>query len=667
MQSGIYRKILCLIGITLSCSGMTRGQERDSMNIRELTDVEIVEKRRTSVTRESAPVQLLEKGRIEQLGLQNLSEAVWRFSGVTVRDYGGVGGLKTVSVRSLGAHHTAVSYDGVTITDAQSGQVDISRFSLDDVKSVSLVMGQSDEIFQTARMFASAGVLSIKTEKPSFEHRSFYLQGGVDAGSFGYVNPSIRYGQKLNKTYSFTLHSDWMHADSRYPYSTSYENIHMEGKRKNSDIESFRTEINLYSDWQQKGTLQVKGYWFDSERGLPGSLIYREDYSVERLQNKNGFVQAAYRNSLHEKVSLKVFAKVDYARTRYQDFHSAYPDGHKTDRYTQKEYYGSAVLGYNPLKTIRFVLSQDFFVNELEATLNNFADPRRYTSLTVIGAQYRNSRFTATGSLLNTFIKEEAETYDPSKSKRLSPAVSFSYRIFPHYNLRVRGSYKDIFRTPTFNDLYYGQSVKKSLKPEKARQYNLGVTWGGEVTPLAIDYLSVSADGYYNQVKDKIIAFPTMFIWQMVNMGQVNIKGIDFNLSSRFVLPAGMFLRMDGNYSWQDATDATEKGSKVYGHQIPYTPVHTGNTSVTWENPWVNISWLLTAVGQRYSMAQNIEQNRMPGYVEQQLSFNRDIKWKEVLLKLHVEILNIGDVSYDVIRYYPMPGRTFRAGVKVIY
>lgn len=45
-----------------------------------------------------------------------------RFIGSYGTGYGGdPGGLKTVSVRSLGAKHTAVSYDGVTITDAQSG------------------------------------------------------------------------------------------------------------------------------------------------------------------------------------------------------------------------------------------------------------------------------------------------------------------------------------------------------------------------------------------------------------------------------------------------------------------------------------------------------------------------------------------------------------------
>ena len=102
----------------------------DTTTYHQLSGVEVLGKVRPSTTRESTPLQMMDKAGIERLGVQDLSEAVKRFSGVTVQDYGGIGGLKTVSVRSLGAKHTAVCYDGVTVTDAQSGQVDISRFSL---------------------------------------------------------------------------------------------------------------------------------------------------------------------------------------------------------------------------------------------------------------------------------------------------------------------------------------------------------------------------------------------------------------------------------------------------------------------------------------------------------------------------------------------------------
>ena len=87
---------------------------------------------------------------------------------MTVKDYGGIGGLKTVSIRSLGAQHTAVGYDGITLTDCQTGQIDIGRFSLDNVDRLSLNNGQSDNIFQPARFFASAGILNIQTLTPLF-------------------------------------------------------------------------------------------------------------------------------------------------------------------------------------------------------------------------------------------------------------------------------------------------------------------------------------------------------------------------------------------------------------------------------------------------------------------------------------------------------------------
>ena len=68
----------------------------------------------------------------ERLGtVTGVSEAIRRFTGVQVRDYGGVGGLKTVNVRSLGSEHTAVFVDGVQVSHAQNMQVDLGRLNLD--------------------------------------------------------------------------------------------------------------------------------------------------------------------------------------------------------------------------------------------------------------------------------------------------------------------------------------------------------------------------------------------------------------------------------------------------------------------------------------------------------------------------------------------------------
>jgi hypothetical protein len=638
----------------------------DTLMYRELPQVEVVEKARPSVTREGAPLQLLDRSGIERLGVRELAEAIRRFAGVTVKDYGGIGGLKTVSVRSLGSQHTSVSYDGVTITDAQSGQVDISRFTLDNVESISLSIGQSDDIFQTARHYASAGALRISTQTPRFDARPFHLEGQLKGGSFGLLAPSLRYEQKLGSRYAASLRTEGLRADGQYPYTFTNGNIVSHETRKNSDIRSLTAELNLFADWQGQGTLRLKAYAFDSQRGLPGSVVLYNDYHTERLGNRNAFLQSVYENRLSRRLRLRAQGKFDYARTRYQDFHSKYIDGRQTDVYTQREAYASASLLYAPATPLSFALAEDAFFNTLDATTPFCAFPQRFTSLTALAAQLKNTRLTATASLLATYITEEVKRGAPAADRRrLSPALSLSYRLLPGENLRLRASFKDIFRVPTFNDLYYDRIGNKKLASEKAIQYNLGLTWSGSFGRL--EYLSLTADAYYNRIKDKIVALPTMFIWRMMNMGEVEIRGLDANLSARLALSAGMHLQAGASYTLQRAIDVTRKEAKTYGHQIPYTPEHSATASLSFAHPWANVSWLLTAVGRRYSLPQNIAANRMEGYVEHQLSLHRTFRLHQGTLRLQAEVVNLGDATYDVIRYYPMPGRSFRASITYSY
>ena len=660
MQNLEFRRLLGLLTVWLFSLGALYAQGIDTTKIHQLSGVEVVGKVRSFITREGAPLQVLDQASFERLGLQDLSEVVKRFSGVTVQDYGGIGGLKTVSVRSLGAKHTAVSYDGVTVTDAQNGQIDISRFSLDNVDRISLSIGQSDEIFQTARLFASAGVLNIKSSRPDFTLRPFHLKAQIKTGSFGLVNPYLRYEQRLGKCWALSGQFDWQRADGNYNYSVQNEQTEEKGKRKNSDIKALRTELNLYGNLGKGGELSLKGYYYDSERGLPGSIILYNDYRKERLWDRNYFFQGHYKKQFGSCFSFQAQAKYNYAWNRYVDYNNSYASGEQEDRHTQREYYLSVGTLYRPFEHLSFSLNTDFFVNTLK---NNFPDcpfPIRYTSLSVLAAQYKNSRLTATASLLNTFITERVEAGDvPTDRKRLSPGVSLSWRIWEDHNVRVRASYKDMFRVPTFNDLYYLRVGNTRLKPEKAMQYNVGLTWSGQLSYL-FSYLNVTVDGYYNRVKDKIVALPTLYVWKMMNFGEASIGGIDANLSVEISCSSNMQLMLQGNYTWQHAVDVTDLSAKNYKHQIPYTPKHAGSASISLLNKWVNVSYLLTCAGDRYALPQNIEDNRIVRYVEQTISVNKEFPLGNCKLRIQGELLNLGNVNYEIIKYYPMPGRSFR-------
>lgn len=149
-------------------------------------------------------------------------------------------------------------------------------------------------------------------------------------------------------------------------------------------------------------------------------------------------------------------------------------------------------------------------------------------------------------------------------------------------------------------------------------------------------------------------------------MGKVDIWGTDLNLSGSLYYKQ-LKLRLQGNYTYQYAVDVTDKLSKNYKNQIPYTPRHSGNVSATLSTKWVDCGYIMSVVGNRYTLAQNTLGNLIRGYVEHTVSLNKTFDLKCAKLSVQVECMNVGNVQYEVIKYYPMPGRSFRATIKFNY
>lgn len=105
------------------------------------------------IRKEVIPVQMLAGEELQKLSVHSVADAIRYFSGIQIKDYGGIGGLKTVNIRGLGTQHVGVFYDGVQLGNAQNGQIDLGRFSLDNMEAVSLYNGQKSAIFQSAKDF----------------------------------------------------------------------------------------------------------------------------------------------------------------------------------------------------------------------------------------------------------------------------------------------------------------------------------------------------------------------------------------------------------------------------------------------------------------------------------------------------------------------------------
>jgi outer membrane cobalamin receptor len=642
-------------------------ESQDTAKTHLLNEVEVSVSPISSGYKASSPLQTWKAEDLAKINALQVSDALKFFSGVQVKDYGGVGGLKTVSIRNLGANYTNVAYDGISVSDYQTGQTDLGRFSLDNVEAITLHIGEDDQIFQTAQMQSLAGTLNIITQSFSpDEGKKGLLKASLKAGSFGFVNPSLFLGKTLSRFFTSCVSADYLKTEGDFPFKQTigYANPYAcFRKRDNSDVETLQLEANLNGKFNNRGQLHLKTYYYDSKRGLPGPAIYYVGTSNgERLNDRNFFTQARYIQPVGEKLDFLANAKFNKTSTDY-----IIPNRMIESVYHQESYYLNVTFRYRFSEHLSFSWANDGDYGSFRSNQANNVSPSRISWWSAWAAKYENRMFHVTAKLLNTRIDNRTETSEATVDyKQFSPYIGFSLNPFRNIPVRVRGFYKNTFRMPTFGDLYYSTVSNTNLKPEKARQYNLGLTWTtacGELLP----YISLTGDVYQYRINDKIVAIPTanMFIWSIRNYGKVSVQGIDLNLTAHIRTGPALLWQINGSYTYQDALNKTDPQSASYNKRLPYATRHSASGYIGLKTPWFDCNYNFLYSGKRYTSEHNYPESQMNPFVEQGLSFQKTSLWKKYRLTFTAECLNLFDVQYEVVRSYPMPGRSFRLGVKI--
>lgn len=612
------------------------------------------------------PAQTLSGIELEGLRTQSVADALRYFSGVQLKDYGGVGGIKTVNVRSMGTNHMGVYFNGVELGNAQNGQVDLGRYSMDNIESISLYNGQRSNVFQSAREFGNAGSIYITTRVPRFaDGKRCNVRAGFRTGSFGYINPSAAFEYKISESLSASVNAEWVKANGKYKFR--YRRLTPSGAvaydttatRRNGDVDALRIEGSL------NGTVGNRGFWkgyvyhYNSERGIPGAIVNNVWRRGERLWDRNSFMQASGEYRFSRLYSARVNFKYAYDYTHYVNDDDKQI---KVDNvYRQHEVYFSLANRFNICRNWEASAAYDVQLN----ALSDYISAKRLTHWASVATAWSAGEvLRMQASALATVADELGRGPDRFK---FTPAVFASVKPLRSHNLVLRAFYKQSYRMPTFNDLYYTDTGNAFLKPETAVQYNAGALYDVEPALPWLDYLRIGADVYYNDVKDKIIAYPKgqQFRWTMLNLGRVHITGVDAQLWATFRLPANVGLTAKMQYTYQKAIDVTNPSDSYYRHQIPYIPWHSGSAVLmaNWRG-WF-ASWSFIYTGHRYNQQENIRYNYSEPWHTSDIAVNKTFSVGKVSLKATAEVNNIFNRSYDVILNYPMPGRNYRFGVVV--
>ena len=593
-----------------------------------------------------------------------VADVLNRFTGVQVKDYGGVGGLKTINVRSLGSEHVGVFLDGIQIDNAQNMQVDLGRFSTDGLQSVSLYNGQKSSRLQTAKEYASGAAVYLSTAPrlhPDGGGGTVRLRGGYP----GMVNPSVRWDKDLLPSLTLSLSTEFIYGDGRYRYPYFDTTL----VRENGDIRSLRAELMLLGR-HRGGDWRLHVYSYGSERGFPGPVIRRAagfPFSAERQADQDIFVQGSWTQEWTRHYATAVRMKYANNYIHYCTHPEKNPMALPYDlHYRQQSGYFSLAQSVTLTEVWGLDLSTDIQYNALDSDVGQFVTPRRttFTGALATRLSWEKVRFSAQvvyQGAWDVFKTPDAGGWSRRNAFRDAwmPSVSLSWQPIP--SLEVDAFFKRTFRLPTFNDLYYSLIGNASLRPESALQCGMDVrfaqTWGHW-------HLDARVSPYFNRVSDKILAIPTasQFRWSMLNIGTADITGLELRSEAGWA-SGDWDIRLTGRYTFQSALDHSTRGSQTWGNQLPYIPRHSGSLSllVCWRRWSLSTDSIFT--GERWARSANIADYHIDPWSVTDLSLQRTFALPRIGSRTYVPNLvasirgtNLFNYRYQIVQGYPMPG-----------
>ena len=616
------------------------GQEADT-----LTAARVFAVKQLPVTR---AVEEVAPGGLPSAPIQ-VAEVLQRFTGVQVKDYGGVGGLKTVNVRSLGSEHVGIFLDGIQIDNAQNMQVDLGRFSVDGLETVSLYNGQKSLRLQTAKEYATGAAVYLRTATPRENALRLRLRGG----SFATINPSVTWDRKLGPV-MLRAAAEFIGSNGRYKYPCFDTTL----VRENGDIRSLRLEAQLFGN-TRGGDWRVHLYSYGSERGFPGPVIRRAQgfpFSAERQADQDLFLQGSWNQEWTPRYTTALRFKCANNYTHYNTHPEKNPMALPYDlHYRQSSAYVSLAQSYIIMDPWSVDLSTDFQHSLLSSDVGQFVWPHRSTLTVALATRLAWDTFRVAAHLVyqgawDRFDVREAGGWSRENSYRDAwmPSLSVFYAPFPW--LDADAFVKRSYRLPSFNDLYYSLMGNSRLEPESAFQTGLNLRLHGG--RKAWNW-SLNLNPYYNRVSNKIVAIPTVsqFRWTMLNLGLVDIIGTDVKGKAGF-RQGDWTVSLTLRYSLQQALDHSTPGSQVWGNQIPYIPLHSGSADLeaTWKD-WT-LAWNTSLCGERWSRSANTADYYLEPWSQSDVSLS--YRWRKWSAGIHLR--NIFNYRYQVVQGYPMPG-----------
>lgn len=633
--------------LALVLSGGVFSQE-DSVRLKTIPSVEIVR----AVRIEKTQTRVIEKDVIEVLAPLDAGDLLQKLPGTTIRSYGAIGALKTVSFNGMGAQHSAILIDGFLTQNLLAGQVNLSQIQVEGISNVSLEDDQlQNRLLPVKSRLSGTTVLLGSGLFNKGRKKGIELDVNLGLGSFDTYDAGMRF--KNTGDGSFISAFGYYRRSSGDFFYTFENGTHdIIERRRNNQFEEKIASIAAGLDFSKKwsGRIKISGKKIDQQ--LPGAIILYNDYHDDQMKTNDVSVDMdlTFHNSPHY---VRSYYSGVIRETEYVDPTYLNQNGFVRNVY-QEQGHTMGYSSFHILNNVNLESGASIGIEHLATQGVDFGLPLRVTGAGFTRLEHHIGNWEAQYQL-GVYLVSQSQLESKSNYQRLMPRIKF-FRSGSSWLNSFELS--NTYRLPSFNELYFGGVGNPDLLPENACQFKYSLTKGikrGSINSVFDLWLNSS------YVDNKIVAVPTknMFVWSIQNIHKTLAgSAVLANKTTIQFKAVDLFVTM--NYQFQSVMDISDTDSPTYLHQIAYVPNHTGSfdLGLKVQNVQFNLSNYL--VGFRYVLNENNYANLEDGY------FTSDISLKYTLidnqkhkLSLQGVVKNVFDAKYAFIRGFVMPGRNY--------
>jgi vitamin B12 transporter len=548
--------------------------------------------------------------------------------GVQVGTSGSPGKLSQIRIRGADPTQVQVLIDGVRVKSLTSGDFDFADLTLDNVERIEVLRGPQSTLYGAD---AIGGVVNVITKRGQGPPSGFV---DFEAGNYS----------------TFRERAGVSGSTGAWNYSLGVSRLDFDGQFDNDEHNLTSVNARVGYDLPNKGELSLTGRFQDGHLGVPFATVF-PDFDPNREQDQQlWMLSLEWRQpwtSIWEQ-RLRV-STVDETLDFKDQPDPAHPFG----------------------------FTSDISSRRIETDWYHFIKPVPWNTITA-GVEYRNEVGEVVGSYRQTMdswalvLQDQIALWDrlfvtggvrydgnSVFEDKATGRVAASYLV-KETDTRVKGSWGQGFRAPTFNELFFPAFPpcpafgNPNLKPEESTSWDGGVEqhlWDRRVR-LAATYFHID----FTNLIQSTLTDPVNFCFQAQNVGKARSEGVELEGS---VMPIdGLVLSVA--YTYTDTEDRTT------GNPLPRVAPNALSVTGTWEPlPGLTFSGEVLVLSSQFEAP---GQPRNQGYtvVNAAAAYRLPIKRWGFLsnITLHIRVTNLFNENYSEVAGFPALGTHVVAGIR---